>query len=287
MELSDYEQRIGKSRYIEVKIVCENCGIEKWVRWTRVKVGQGRFCGRTCANVFRELGDKRKYVGKENGKMAFDVNKQNYYVYWFDPDTLKRKTTTYARWWWEINKGEVPDGYRVSYGDGNELNIDPDNIVLVSPQEFGQEISLRLMGHSFSDETLQKMSDAKAGKSLSDEHKLKIGNASRDAWANGKFDGVHKGEHNYKWRGGVEKSYPKEFNDELKRIIKERDKYKCQICKTDLYKTHKAQIHHIDGNRSNNSLDNLILLCSSCHHSVHTPSNKDEIILAFRSKLWK
>ena len=27
--------------------------------------------------------------------------------------------------------------------------------------------------------------------------------------------------------------------------------------------------HHIDGHRSNNSYDNLIVLCHNCHHSLH------------------
>ena len=37
----------------EVKIYCEVCGTEKWVRWVRVKKGQGRFCGRECAKKFQ------------------------------------------------------------------------------------------------------------------------------------------------------------------------------------------------------------------------------------------
>lgn len=34
--------------------------------------------------------------------------------------------------------------------------------------------------------------------------------------------------------------------------------------------------HHIDGNRENNDLDNLIPLCKSCHRKVHShkPYNK-------------
>ena len=31
----------------------------------------------------------------------------------------------------EVNRREVPEGYRASYQDGNAMNIEPDNIVLI------------------------------------------------------------------------------------------------------------------------------------------------------------
>jgi len=129
-----------------------------------------------------------QYIEKKNGKIAFDKSKGSYYVYWVDPDTGKRKTTTYARWYWEVHRGEIPDGYRASYKDGNSLNIEPNNIILISPKEFGKQISKRLMGHGFSEETLQKMSDAKKGGKLSEEHKKKIGKATKRMWREGVFD---------------------------------------------------------------------------------------------------
>jgi len=287
MELSDYEQRIGKNRNIEVKIICERCGKDAWARWSRVKNGLGKFCSRECSSFWQAEQKGKQYVGKESGKVVMDKTKNAYYVYWFDPDTLKRKTTSYARWWWETHKGNIPDGFRASYKDGNMLNIEPNNIVLISPKEFGQAISVRLMGHVPSVETGRKISKANTGRVMPEDQKLKIGNASRKMWARGVFDNVHKGKSNYKWRGGVEQSYPKEFNNELKLVIKDRDNYICQICHEKLSNNRRAQVHHIDGNRSNNELDNLILLCSSCHHAIHSPSSKDEAIMAFRSKLWK
>lgn len=39
----------------------------------------------------------------------------------------------------------------------------------------------------------------------------------------------------------------------------------CWVCG----RTNDLEVHHIDGDRSNNSLDNLLPLCESCHKSVH------------------
>lgn len=42
---------------------------------------------------------------------------------------------------------------------------------------------------------------------------------------------------------------------------KERDNYTCQCCNS----VDKLEVHHIDSNRSNNDLSNLITLCHNCH----------------------
>lgn len=51
---------------------------------------------------------------------------------------------------------------------------------------------------------------------------------------------------------------------------------KCEICgiKTWLGKPIVLQIHHLDGNHKNNSVDNLQLLCPNCHTQTDTYSNK-------------
>lgn len=59
--------------------------------------------------------------------------------------------------------------------------------------------------------------------------------------------------------------YPKEFNDRLKREIKERDKYRCGMCGT----TEKLSIHHIDYDKMNNSKQNLLTVCYSCNSKLN------------------
>jgi len=49
-------------------------------------------------------------------------------------------------------------------------------------------------------------------------------------------------------------------------VVLERDNYSCQRCDS----KKQIQIHHIDWNKENNELDNLILLCNSCHQKLHT-----------------
>ena len=52
-------------------------------------------------------------------------------------------------------------------------------------------------------------------------------------------------------------------------------KDKCELCG----KTGKLDIHHIDENPNNNSLDNLMCLCRSCHMKIHrNESFKKEVM---------
>lgn len=40
---------------------------------------------------------------------------------------------------------------------------------------------------------------------------------------------------------------------------------KCQLCGS----IEEVEVHHVDGDRSNNSLDNLIPVCNECHRDIH------------------
>lgn len=253
-------------------LTCKRCRQSFSARKQRVDAGLAIFCSRKCASLWNAEQKGKKYVGKENGKVTFDKAKNNYYVYWFEPETLKRKTTSYAHWWWEINKGEIPDGYRASYKDKNPLNIDPENIILISKEEFGNAISERLLGHLVDTETLQKMSNAKKGTHLSDEHKKKISISLEHRWERGEFETVHVGEHHRLWKGGTN-PYPRKFSNRLRLKIKKRDKFICQSCGINTYGDKMGHIHHIDGDKQNCSEDNLILLCATCHNAVHGRSN--------------
>lgn len=278
-------------RHLTVKVNCKYCGTEFDALLTRIREGRGEFCSIKCSNLFRSSNIEKKYVGYENACKTFDKVKKSYYVYWIDQETGKRHTTSYPRWWWETHVDEVPENYRVGYKDGNTLNIDPENFYLQSPEEFGSKISKRLMGHTFSDETLKKMSEAKNGKKLSEAHKQKIGKQSKRMWAEGVFDDVHFRENNYHWRGGVDVVYPPEFNEQLKNKIWERDNYSCRACKKDLRFSKNGEIHHIDGQPENCVDENLILLCVDCHKGkfgVHySGKTNNDVILVLRRLLPK
>jgi ribosomal protein L37AE/L43A len=50
-----------------------------------------------------------------------------------------------------------------------------------------------------------------------------------------------------------------------KKEVLKRDNYQCQLCKRNI----KLLVHHIDCNKNNNNLDNLITLCIQCHLGIH------------------
>lgn len=82
------------------------------------------------------------------------------------------------------------------------------------------------------------------------------------------------GENAPNWRGGISfEPYGPEFNDALKRAIRERDGYTCAMCS--IHENGRAlAVHHIDYDKMNNEPDNLIALCGSCH-SKTTNGNRD------------
>lgn len=73
------------------------------------------------------------------------------------------------------------------------------------------------------------------------------------------------------WKGGVSKQpYPFEFDNELKKEIRSNFGFECSLCglpeekQFDRY-NRALTIHHIDYNKQNISIGNLIPLCQKCH----------------------
>lgn len=74
------------------------------------------------------------------------------------------------------------------------------------------------------------------------------------------------------YNGKYNEPYSIDFNNELRKSIRERDHYTCQKCKIkekDYKRT--LDVHHIDYNKKNSRKDNLITLCNECNNQV----NKD------------
>lgn len=65
--------------------------------------------------------------------------------------------------------------------------------------------------------------------------------------------------------------------ENLKILLKEGKKLKCEICNIENWqgKPLRLQIHHIDGNRSNNNLENLQILCPNCHSQTDNFCSKN------------
>lgn len=67
-----------------------------------------------------------------------------------------------------------------------------------------------------------------------------------------------------RWYFRKTNEYSEEFNNKLKWKIKKRDGYKCTECGG----TENLLIHHIDYDKSNCEMDNLITLCRKCHYKT-------------------
>lgn len=139
------------------------------------------------------------------------------------------------------------------------------------------------MGKEASNERREKQSQNYSGegnpfygKEHSQESKTKIVNAhlknedwkdSKNPWYGKGY--LRKGKNNPSWNGGTSfEEYPETWTDELKTKIRLRDQFICSICKSNGY-----DVHHIDYNKKNCDVSNLITLCRSCH--AKTNFNRD------------
>lgn len=94
--------------------------------------------------------------------------------------------------------------------------------------------------------------------------------------------GKLKGNKAWNWNGGSAKEpYSIDWTLSLKRSIRERDHYVCQLCsipQTDM----SHSVHHIDYNKFNCNPDNLVTLCIRCHSKTNV--NRSYWIEYFKNK---
>lgn len=92
-----------------------------------------------------------------------------------------------------------------------------------------------------------------------------------------KYGNKLRGKQNGMWRGGKSlRDYRGTSWNSLRLEILIRDNYTCQECKTH-FKSPKLHIHHKIPYRytKDNSKNNLITLCESCHHKIENKNDRN------------
>lgn len=125
----------------------------------------------------------------------------------------------------------------------------------------------------------QMLSELRKGRHLSPNSEFKKGHKEAPETSRKRSEAM-RGEKCYLWKGGISYApYSLDWTRALKRIIRERDNYLCQLCNI----KKGMQIHHIDYNKKNCNPENLITLCRSCHSK--TNENREKWKKFFEAKL--
>jgi len=131
-----------------------------------------------------------------------------------------------------------------------------------------------ILGYVNSPESRKKMSKSAIGRKMLEETKNKISKSLK-----GRKQSVEqiekrvsklRGENSPQWKGGISyEKYTIDWTETLKKSIRERDHYICQICNNQYNEGKEFAIHHIDYDKQNCNPDNLLTLCNSCHSKTN------------------
>ena len=112
-------------------------------------------------------------------------------------------------------------------------------------------------GKKLSKEHIEKVRKANTGKKRSDEIKKKMREALK---------GIFSLEKHPNWQGGISfEPYSTDWTETLRRSIRQRDNYTCQLCG----KEPAICVHHIDYDKKNCNPKNLITLCKKGNSVVN------------------
>ncbi len=118
-------------------------------------------------------------------------------------------------------------------------------------------------GHKHTEESRELIRLARSKQVITEESKLKRSLSER-------------GEKNPNWQGGKSfEEYPQDWFGSLKKNIRKRDNFTCQLCgKSQNQIGEKLSVHHIDYNKTNLDENNLISLCRKCHARTGNKQNR-------------
>ena len=82
-------------------------------------------------------------------------------------------------------------------------------------------------------------------------------------------------EHHWYIDGTGISAYGPGFNNSLKRKVRKRDEYTCALCGVHWKQGQRAfHVHHINADKFDNRMQNLITLCPSCHAKADDPPKR-------------
>lgn len=126
-----------------------------------------------------------------------------------------------------------------------------------------KKLSKLWTGKHHTEEAKRKISQTLKGHEIPESTKEKISKT---------LEGKYGGSKSHFWKGGIANGgYGSEFNPRLRRSIRKRDKYTCQLCaRTQKQSGKLLAIHHINYLKEKNNQKNLISLCNSCHSKTNS-----------------
>ena len=173
--------------------------------------------------------------------------------------------------------------------------------------EFAKQHSKAMKGKKFSEDHKKKISEANKNKIFSKETRKKMSEAAKKRCSTAEYKrkfrqinpmerpgakekfkksmkehwksitGIERPEHSIQisgpnhpnWKGGKSyEDYCAVWCEEFREMIRERDGYVCQVCGIS-QNEESHSVHHIDGDKKNCDLNNMIILCRPCHTKVH------------------
>ncbi len=97
-------------------------------------------------------------------------------------------------------------------------------------------------------------------------------------WQSSEYRKKKVGANHPNWKGGIW-WYPPEFNKKLKKKVREKYGDICPNPKCpNRNKEVVMNVHHIDGDKYNNEIENLTVLCVNCHKKLHPHQGKKPLI---------
>lgn len=169
----------------------------------------------------------------------------------------------------EKNRGRVmPPEFRARLSAARLGKPNPRRLGFVVSEETRRKIGDAHRGRKRSPEVGEKLRQLFQGKPLSLEHRQKLSDAhkgyvmpesQREA-----IGAAHTGDKSWRWKGG-KTDYPPEWKKQ-RRLVRKRDGLVCMLNSEHGFgRNRRPDAHHIDGDKKNCDLKNLINLCRSCH----------------------